>query len=188
MHLCIYIATHIHTVCLNCGYRRCLKAIQGAPDNSDRVNSEIDSAAVIEQVWACSWRPWSINWGDSFGGGNRASLEIHLEAAIERDWRPLSTEFGDALAGHNGASLKICTWSPWAWDLEGRNRASLDKNLKAVDGQGSGCWHTFHQLTHNCGTVTTRRYLRAVMESWFDSGRLYREAHQYFKLHSGVNS
>jgi len=55
------------------------------------------------------------------------SLEIHLEAVIERvrrcTWKPRSSEFGDALGGLDRASLEMhleavmkrvcrCTWRP----------------------------------------------------------------------------
>ena len=50
-------------------------------------------------------------FGDAPGGRDRASLEIHLEAMIERvwryTWRPRSSEFGDTVAGHNRANLEI---------------------------------------------------------------------------------
>jgi len=58
-----------------------------------------------------------MEFGDTLGGCYRASLEIHLEAVIERVWRctgrPLSSGFEDTLGG--------------------RNRASLDQYLEAVD-------------------------------------------------------
>jgi len=58
------------------GCKRWLSAIRGAPENDDRVISELHSEAVIEQVWTCTWRPWSCE----LRGHNRATLEIHLEA------------------------------------------------------------------------------------------------------------
>ena len=73
-------------------------------------NSEIHLEAVIERVWRCSWRPRLSTFGDAFGGRDRvtqrctwsraqvelrdalrgqdqASLEMHLEAMINRVWR-----------------------------------------------------------------------------------------------------
>jgi len=55
MYLCIYMATHLHTYIWT-GCRRCLRAIRGAPENHDRVSSEIYSKAVIERLWRCTWR------------------------------------------------------------------------------------------------------------------------------------
>ena len=73
MYLCIYIATHLHTVCLD---RQ--RAIRGAPDNQDRVNSEIHTEAVIERVWRCNWRPRVRELRDALGGRDRVSLDMHL--------------------------------------------------------------------------------------------------------------
>jgi len=48
------------------------------------VNSEIHSEAVIERVWRCTWRPRLRELRDALGGHDRASLEMHFEAIIER--------------------------------------------------------------------------------------------------------
>jgi len=40
----------------------------------------------IERVWRCICRPGSSELRDALGGRDRASLEMHLEAVIERDW------------------------------------------------------------------------------------------------------
>ena len=48
--LCIYAATRVHGISgLAAGSAR--EQIRDAPDNEDRVNSEINSEAVIERVW-----------------------------------------------------------------------------------------------------------------------------------------
>ena len=59
-----------------------------------------------------SYRPYSREFGDAFGGHNRASLDMHLEAVIERDW-------SYALGGYQSANLEAviewvwrCTWRP----------------------------------------------------------------------------
>jgi len=87
MYLCIYIATHVHTVYLDCGCRRWLREIKGVPDNDDRVSSEIHCKCMIYRVWGCTWRPWSILSGDTLRGCDRGSLQMHLEAVIECVWR-----------------------------------------------------------------------------------------------------
>jgi len=58
------------------------------------------SEAVIERVWRYTgkavivqtWRPQSSEFEDTLGGYDRASLETHLQAVIERvsrcTWRP----------------------------------------------------------------------------------------------------
>jgi len=48
------------------------------------VNSEIHSEAVIERAWRCTWRPRSSELRAALGGRDRASLEMHWEAVIER--------------------------------------------------------------------------------------------------------
>jgi len=55
--------------------------------------------AVIEQDRICTWRLRSSELRDGFGGRDAASLEMHLEAVIERVWRY-------ALGGHDCANLE----------------------------------------------------------------------------------
>jgi len=80
-------------------------------------------------------RPWSSDFGDALGGGNRAYLEIHLEAVIECGW-------GYALGGHDRANFQAVservwryTWRPKSRDfgdaLGGRDRSSLEMHLEA---------------------------------------------------------
>ena len=99
MYLCIYIATHLHMVCLDCGCRRCLRAIRGVREYDDRVNSQMHTEVMIARVLGCTWRPQLSKFGDTLGGRDRpslemplggrdrASVEMHLEAVIERGWR-----------------------------------------------------------------------------------------------------
>jgi hypothetical protein len=65
------------------GYRRCLSAVLGAPENDDQVNSEIHCAPVIERVWRCNWRSRLSELRDALGGHDQACLEMHLEAEVE---------------------------------------------------------------------------------------------------------
>jgi len=60
--------------------------------------------AVIERVWRRIWRPRSSNSRDALGGGDRVSLEMHLEAEIK-----LNSEM------HLEAAIERvwrCTWRP----------------------------------------------------------------------------
>jgi hypothetical protein len=87
----------------------------------NRVNIEMHSGIVMEQVCRCTWRPWSCE----FGAHNQASLKIHLEAVTEwlwgHTWRPWSNEVGDMqLEDHEIANFG------------GHNRASLEMHLEAV--------------------------------------------------------
>ena len=43
--------------------------------------------AVIERVERCTWKPRSSELRDALGGRDRPSLEMQLEAMIDRDWR-----------------------------------------------------------------------------------------------------
>ena len=60
-----------------------MRAIRGALENDDRVNSEIHSEAVIERVWRCNWRSRLSELRDALGAHDRASLEMYLEAKVE---------------------------------------------------------------------------------------------------------
>ena len=60
MYLCIYIATYLHMLYLDWQ--------QPAPEDDDRVNSEIHSEAMTEGVWRCTWRLRSCELRDAFGG------------------------------------------------------------------------------------------------------------------------
>ena len=75
MYLCINVSRYLysthHTRYNWTGSRRCFRTIHGAPENDDRVNSEIQPEAVIELVWRCTW------------SDDRAYVEIHLDALIE---------------------------------------------------------------------------------------------------------
>jgi hypothetical protein len=57
--------------------------MRAAPENNNRMNSEIQSEPDIQQVGRYIWKPWSSEFGDALGSGNKAYLEIHLEGVIE---------------------------------------------------------------------------------------------------------
>jgi hypothetical protein len=65
-HLYIYVSIYIRYIWT--GWRRWFREIRGAPEDDDRVNSEIHLEAVIEQVWRCTWRPRSSELRDALGG------------------------------------------------------------------------------------------------------------------------
>ena len=87
-HLCIYVSIQL-PIYTRTGCWRCLRAIRGAPENDDRMNSEIHSEAVIERVWRCNWRSRLNELRDALGGRDGVSLEMHLAAR--------SSELRDAL-------------------------------------------------------------------------------------------
>ena len=84
IYLSIKLPIYTRYIWTGCG--RWLRAIRGAPENEDLVNPEICSEAVIKRVSRYTWRLWSCEFGDALGGRDRASLEMHLEAVIERMW------------------------------------------------------------------------------------------------------
>jgi len=116
-YLCIYIATHLNTVYLDwlqavlesnsrCASKWWLSDLRGICRGRDQESLEMQ-----------------------FGGHDRASVEMHLEAAIRQvwrcNWRPWLSDIGDALGGRNWASFKIrlmplierlwrCTWRVWS--------------------------------------------------------------------------
>ena len=113
-----------HVSCSGVLMMSCLLSSSSISPHRDHLNLEINSNAVIEQVWRYTWRPWSCQ----LGGQNRASLEIHLEAVIERiwkcTWRLWTSELGDALHGCNRASLEM--------HLEGHDHANLEDIIMGV--------------------------------------------------------
>jgi len=99
MYICIYIATHLHTIYLD--------LLQ----------------VVLESNSRCAWRWVSSELRDVLRGLDGASLDIHLDAIMVRTWRPWSSELRDALLGHDWVSLEMhleaviewvwrCTWRP----------------------------------------------------------------------------
>jgi len=103
--------------------------------------------AVLESNSRCAWKWISTELRDTLQGCDRASLEMHFEALIERVWRctlrPWSGEWGDAIGGRDHANLEAineqawrCTLRPWSSEfgdeLWGHDRASLEMQLETV--------------------------------------------------------
>jgi len=123
MYLWIYITTYLHTIYLDW------------------------LQAVLEWKSRCAWRwRWS-ELRDTFRGRDQASLEMHLEAVIERvwryTWRPWSSEFVDALRGHDRATVEAVIervwrytsrpwWSEFGEALGGHDRANLEAVIERV--------------------------------------------------------
>jgi len=85
MNVCIYVSISlpIYRCYIWTGCRRCLRAIRRAPENDNRVNSEIYPEAVMERVWRYTWGLRFGELRDALGGRDRASVEMHLETEIE---------------------------------------------------------------------------------------------------------
>ena len=83
---------------------------------------------VLKRNRRHTWR-WRWNeLGDALGVGDRANLEMHLEAVIVRTWRPRSSELRDALGGGQSGG--------------GRSGRRRDES-----------WDSIHGLTRNRGNV-----------------------------------
>jgi len=158
---CIYVTMQlpIYTGYICTGSRRCFGAIRGVSEHDDRVNSEIHSEALDEPDRRCTGRPRSSVLRDAFGGLDLGSLQIDLQARIERIW--------------------WCTWRAWLSEgkdtLRGSDRAGLEIPLEAMidrDWRGgqtwSICWHSMRgvrrsetvfisELTWICGNVTSAK-------------------------------
>jgi len=136
-HLSIYIATHLHTVYLDW--------LQAAVlENNSRCASKWQLTELRHTLWGC----------------DRASLEMHLKAVIERIWRyiggrdPVNSEIHSEIMTER---VWRYTWRPRWCKLGGRYRASLeircggcdratlDEYLQALDGRRAGCWESIHQ-------------------------------------------
>ena len=87
MYLCIYIATHLHTLYLDW--------LQAVLDSNSR----------------CDWKWRSSELRDIHRGRDQVTLEMHLEVVIERIWRYISrpwwSELWDALRDRDWASLEV---------------------------------------------------------------------------------
>jgi len=107
----------------------------------------------------CTWSRRLSELRDALGGRDWASLEMHVEAVIERVWR--------------------YTWRPWlseiGWVLGG--------------GRWMACWDSIQQLVNSqpseCDKLTVPLKLLWRTGWWRSIGR---EVHRKLTLHSEVNS
>jgi len=145
MYLCIHIATHLHTLCLD-WLPRVLESnsrstwkwrsseFRETLRGRDRVWLEMYLEAVIERVGRCTWRLWSSQHRDGLHNRDEVSLLMHMEvmtvwtweAVIKRvwwyTWRTWLSKYGDALGGRDRASSVIYIWRPWWCQLGGRHQ------------------------------------------------------------------
>jgi hypothetical protein len=124
IYLCIYIATHLNTVYLDW------------------------LQAVLQSNSRCAWKWWSSELSDKIWGCDRVSLEMHVDATIERiwrnTWRQWSHENWDGHQDRDRATLEIhleavikpvwrCTCRPSSCELRGCERASLELHLRPIN-------------------------------------------------------
>jgi len=143
---------HLRYPCISVHPPSLLNYILGG---SEQASLEMHLEAEIKWTEWCTWRPWSIEFGDALGGSDRASLDMHWEAEMgwtERcTWRPWSIQFGHALGGRNRESLDMhleavieriwtCTWRPRSRELSDA-LWGCDWSVYAVLGVTSWLWH-----------------------------------------------
>ena len=121
------------------------------------VRRSVDDGVSAFQLQRFS-TPWSSELRDALRGHDRASLEIHLEAVIERVWRctgrPWQSGVGDALGGRDRAIVQMhleakiervwrCIWRPRSTEfgdaIGGRDRVTLEMHLEAAINPGWRC-------------------------------------------------
>jgi len=134
---------------------------------------------VIEQVWKCTQRPRSRELSNALAGCCRVSLEMHLEAEIERTQRCnyslWSNGFGDALGDRDSEMSEMYleaiierVWrytGPWSIEIG----EVLGPGLSGGSGSGrrpDGSWHTIHWSTCNCWYVQNGVQQGAPRERW----------------------
>ena len=137
--------------------------IWGAPENEDRVESEIHSEAVIEGFWRCNCTSRLSELRDEMRGRDQLSLEMHLEAEVEgtqrQSFQPWLCEFGDSIRDWNWVNTEMHwkgvikwvwsgTWGPKSSELRdtprGRDRASLEIQFKTVSEWTQRCtWRSW---------------------------------------------
>ena len=117
-HLCTYASFYLYSYPSTHGISR--PAAGGAWEKF-----EVRLKITIKWTQMYTPRPWSSEYGDAYGGSNRAYLEVHLEATIGWTWRFTprlsSSKFGNALGDHDCANMEAAmewswtyTWRPWS--------------------------------------------------------------------------
>jgi hypothetical protein len=145
--------------------------------------------AVHESNLRCTWKSPSGELRDTHLGHDWASVEMHLEAVIERigrfSWRQWLSELRDALQDlqHVSLEMQFVAMIVWSCRLQlnefedtvgGYDPARLDEYVKAVDEQQAGCFRLWGNLQPwECGMMTLR-----LSTHWelADSCQLCREA------------
>jgi len=158
--------------------------------------------SVINQVWRCTGRPWSSEFGDALGGRDGVNSEMHLEAEIDWVWRctgrPRCSELRDALGGRDRLSLEM-HWGPRCSELRdalgGRDQASLEMHWEAKMKWTQRCtWRPwsieFGDALGACDRASLEMHLQAMIErDWGSTWRrsIWREVRRQLILYSFVN-
>jgi len=173
-HLCIYVSMYLYSY-------PSTHAISGLAAGGAWEQFEVRLKMMIEWTQRYTPRPWSRDFGDALGGGNRAYLEIHLEAVMERVW-------GYALGGHDRVNFQAVielvrryTWrqrsSKFGDALGGRDRSSLEMHWEAEMEWTQRCtwrlWSSeFGDAQGGRDGVNSEMHLEAVIDRvWRCTGR-----------------
>ena len=96
--------TPIHFVCharsAGVWMMGCQPSCSSVSPHHDHMDLEMDSEAIIERVWICTWRLWSC----TLGGHNRANLEAVTLRVWRYTWMLWYSEFGEALGSRDCAN------------------------------------------------------------------------------------
>jgi len=98
MYLCIYIATHLHTVYLDWLQAVLEKISRYAWEwrsselrdtlwGHDRATFEMHLEVIIDFIWRYTWGPRSSEPRCTLSDRDRANMEMHLQVMIMRTWR-----------------------------------------------------------------------------------------------------
>jgi len=198
MYLCIYIATHLHTVYQDwlqvvlvsnsrCGWEWRSSELRDTLQGHDQASFEIHLQADIQCTQRYTWRPWLSNFGKAVRGQDRVNSKIHSQAVQTRSG---SSKLKDTLPGCHRASLEMqlkirieCTQRytliPWCSEITnavgGNDRVNLAMHSEVmIDGVW---WWTFIVwLSEIWGVLGGRQ-----------SGVGRCEARQMLALHSSVS-
>jgi len=107
--------------------------------------------AVLRRVWRYTWRPQSNECGDTLGGRDRASLEMHLEVVTKRVCTSTGMQSMDSAPG---AETLFISWLTHNWGNVTRRvylSAFMESWLMAVDhvGRHAGSWSYIQRWTCN---------------------------------------
>jgi len=154
-HLCISISMYLYSY-------PSTHAISGLAAGGAWEQFEVHLKMTIEWTQRYTPRPWSGEFGDTFGGGNRAYLGIHLEAVIERDWTSTRRQSMDGAPGDDTLFISWFTRNRGNVTMCLHLWALMESWLMAVDRvgryagsgsytQGSSCNHEDEGKTNNLG-------------------------------------
>ena len=143
MYLCIYIVTK-STHCVSGLAIGGAWASWSALEDANWVKSEMHLAALIKQVWRCTWWPRWSKPRDAIEGSAGTNLDMHFEAEIEWtqrcNWRLWLSTFRDAHWGHDEVNsemeLEAVIKQVWRPTCRPRSIELRDARIAVIDWKG----------------------------------------------------